>query len=61
MKDAIIKDLNELAKAGIRKTINVVEAIREGKFDTEIEDFSNMSVSEAADLICQLADLRNLA
>jgi hypothetical protein len=53
-KTAIIKELNELARCGIRRTIHVIDAIREGSLDTEIDGLVGMSVSEAADLLCDL-------
>lgn len=61
-KDAIIKELNELAKAGIARTCFIIETIREGEFDEVIADAetSAIKVSEVVDMVLQLAHIRGI-
>lgn len=62
MKDQIIKELNELAKLGVRCTAFVTEAIREGEFDDVIGEFmtDGVSVTEATNMILDIAPLRGI-
>jgi len=60
VKDQIVKELNALAQTGIRNTSFVIEAVREGQFDEDINELSAVSVSEATDLIIDLAELRGI-
>lgn len=57
LKMAIRKELTELAKNGLRRTMHVIEGIDAGRFEEEFEEFETnpIGVSAAADLLCTLA------
>ena len=57
LKDDILADLNALAETGIRKTAKLVDRVRAGEFDSDIDELEAIRVSEATDLIIELSEI----
>ena len=55
MKDQILIELRELAKAGIMNTAQIFEDVLAGKYDETILDSANMGITGQTDLIIMLA------
>ena len=55
MKESILLELRELAKAGILNTMQIVEDVIAGKYDETILDSANMGITGKTDLIIMLA------
>lgn len=57
MKEQIVQELRAMADLDMVDA-NVVKAVVDGEFDADIDEMVCMSVSEAADEICDLARIR---
>lgn len=58
MKDMVIKDLTELVKLGLCND-DVVDAVKSGVFDEDINDMDNMKVHEISDQIMLLYRIKS--